>query len=58
MDYRHDRLDVTYYEGTSLVTLHQPDAAHPVLDAGLAAQDPGHLKARSIFQLAVATTYT
>ena len=44
-------------EGTSLVTLRQPDAAQPVLDAALAAQDPGHLKARSIGELAVATTY-
>ena len=34
------------------------DAAQPVLDAALAAQDPEHLKARSIVQLAVATTYT
>jgi hypothetical protein len=58
MDFRHNRLDVTYYEGTSLVTLRQPDAAQPVLDAALAAQDPGHLKARSIVQLAVATTST
>ena len=58
MDFRHNRLDVSYYEGTSLVTLRQPDAAQPVLDAALAAQDPGHLKARSIIQLAVATTYT
>jgi hypothetical protein len=58
MDFRHNRLDVTYYEGTSLVTLRQPDAAQPVLDAALAAQDPEHLKARSIVQLAVATTYT
>ena len=57
MDFRHNRLDVTYYEGTSLVTLRQPDAAQPVLDAALAAQDPEHLKARSIVQLAVATTY-
>jgi tetratricopeptide (TPR) repeat protein len=58
MDFRRNRLDVTYYEGTSLVTLRQPDAAQPVLDAALAAQDPEHLKARSIVQLAVATTYT
>jgi tetratricopeptide (TPR) repeat protein len=57
MDFRYNRLDVTYYEGTSLVTLRQPDTAQPVLDAALAAQDPGHLKARSIVQLAVATTY-
>jgi transcriptional regulator with XRE-family HTH domain len=57
MDFRHDRLDVTYYEGTSLVMLRQPDAAQPVLDAALAAQDSGHLKARSIVQLAVATTF-
>src|SRR4029450_158738 len=57
MDFQHNRLDVTYYEGTSLVTLRQSDAAQPVLDAALAAQDPGHLKARSIVQLAVATTY-
>jgi hypothetical protein len=58
MDFRHNRLDVSYYEGNSLVTLRQPGAAQPVLDAALAAQDPGHLKARSIVQLAVATTYT
>jgi transcriptional regulator with XRE-family HTH domain len=58
MDFRHNRLDVTYYEGTSLVTLRQPGAAQPVLNAALAAQDPRHLKARSIVQLAVATTYT
>jgi hypothetical protein len=57
MDFRHNRLDVTYYEGTSLVTLRQPDAAQPVLDAALAAQEPEHLKARSIVQLAVATTH-
>jgi hypothetical protein len=57
MDFRNGRLDVTYYEGTSLVTLRQSDAAQPVLDAALAAQDPGHLKARSIVQLAVATTH-
>jgi transcriptional regulator with XRE-family HTH domain len=57
MDFRQDRLDVTYYEGTSLVTLRQPDAAQPVLDAAFAVQDPGHLKARSIVQLAVATTF-
>jgi hypothetical protein len=57
MDYRENRLDVTYYEGTSLVTLRQPDAAQPVLDAALAAQGSGHLKARSIVRLAVATTY-
>jgi transcriptional regulator with XRE-family HTH domain len=58
MDFRHNRLDVTYYEGTSLVTLRQPDAAQLALDAALAAQDRGHLKARSIVQLAVATTYS
>ena len=39
------------------MTLRQPDAAQPVLDAALAAQNPGHLKARSIVQLAVATAY-
>jgi hypothetical protein len=39
MDFRHNRLDVSYYEGTSLVTLRQPGAAQPVLDAALAAQD-------------------
>jgi hypothetical protein len=57
MDYRHNRLDVTYYEGTSLVTLRQHGAAQPVLDAALAAQERGHLKARSIVQLAMATTH-
>jgi transcriptional regulator with XRE-family HTH domain len=56
MDFRRNRLDVTYYEGTSLVTLRQPDVAQPVLDSALAAQDPEHLKARSIVQLAVATS--
>jgi hypothetical protein len=35
MDFRRNRLDVTYYEGTSLVTLRQPDAAQPVLKRGL-----------------------
>jgi hypothetical protein len=34
-----------------------PTLPRPVLDAALAAQDPGHLKARSIVQLATATTY-
>jgi hypothetical protein len=49
--------DVTASCRCGLVTLRQPDAAQPVLDAALAAQDPEHLKARSIVQLAVATTY-
>ena len=57
MDYRHNRLDVTHYEGTSLVTLRQHGAAQPVLAAALAAQERGHLKARSIVQLAMATTH-
>jgi len=39
------------------MTLRQSAAAQPVLDAALAAQDPGHLKARSIVQLAVAATH-
>jgi hypothetical protein len=44
MDFRRNRLDITDYEGTSLVTLRQPEAAQPVLDAALAAQDPERLK--------------
>jgi transcriptional regulator with XRE-family HTH domain len=57
MDFDRDRLDVTYYEGTSLVTLRQPERAQPILDHSLAVQGQGHIKARSILQLALATTY-
>ena len=57
MDFEGDRLDVTYYEGTSLVTLRQPERARPILDHSLAVQGQGHIKARSILQLALATTY-
>jgi hypothetical protein len=57
MDFDGDRLDVTYYEGTSLVTLRQPERAQPILDHSLAVQGQGHVKAQSILQLALATTY-
>jgi hypothetical protein len=57
MDFKDGRLDVTYYEGTSLVTLQQPQAARPVLAASLAVQEPAHVKARSILLLAIATTH-
>jgi hypothetical protein len=57
MDFDRDRLDVTYYEGTSLVTLRQPERAQPILDHSLAVQGQGHIKARSILQLALASTY-
>jgi transcriptional regulator with XRE-family HTH domain len=57
MDFDRDRLDVTYYEGTSLVTLRQPERARPILDHSLEVQGQGHVKAHSILQLALATTY-
>jgi transcriptional regulator with XRE-family HTH domain len=57
MDFDGDRLDVTYYEGTSLVTLRQPEPAQPVLDHSLTVQGHGHIKAHSILQIALATTY-
>jgi len=57
MDFDHGRLNVAYYEGTSLVTLEQPQAARPSLSVALAVQGPKHLKARSIVLLALATTH-
>jgi hypothetical protein len=48
---------VTYYEGTSLVTLRQPEAAQPILEHSLEVQGQGHIKAHSILRLALATTY-
>jgi hypothetical protein len=57
MDFDGDRLDVTYYEGTSLVTLRQPERAQPILDHSLEVQGQGHIKAHSILRLALATTY-
>jgi transcriptional regulator with XRE-family HTH domain len=57
MDFHHGRLNVAYYEGTSLVTLEQPQAARPILSVALAVQGPTHLKARSIVLLAQATTH-
>jgi transcriptional regulator with XRE-family HTH domain len=57
MDFDRDRLDVTYYEGTSLVTLRQPERAQPILGHSLAVQGQGHIKAHSILQLTLAATY-
>jgi len=57
MDFDGDRLDVTYYEGTSLVTLRQPERAQPILGHSLEVQGQGHVKAHSILRLALATTY-
>jgi transcriptional regulator with XRE-family HTH domain len=57
MDFDGDHLDVTYYEGTSLVTLRQPEAAQPILGHSLEVQGQGHIKAHSILRLALATTY-
>jgi transcriptional regulator with XRE-family HTH domain len=57
MDFDGDRLDVTYYEGTSLVTLRQPERAQPILGHSLTVQGQGHVKAHSILRLALATTY-
>jgi transcriptional regulator with XRE-family HTH domain len=57
MDFDRDRLDVTYYEGTSLVTLRQPERAQPILGHSLEVQGQGHIKAHSILRLALATTY-
>jgi len=57
MDFHRGRLNVAYYEGTSLVTLEQPQAARPILSVALAVQGPTHLKARSIVLLAQAATH-
>jgi hypothetical protein len=57
MDFQRGRLNVAYYEGTSLVTLKQPHAAEPILSEALDVQGPTHLKARSIVLLAQATTH-
>jgi transcriptional regulator with XRE-family HTH domain len=57
MDYVRGHLDVTYYQGTSLVTLRQPEAARPALEDALAAQGAGHVKAQSIVRLAIAGTH-
>ncbi len=57
MDFNRGRLNVAYYEGTSLVTLKQPHAAQPILSEALDVQGPTHLKARSIVLLALATTH-
>jgi transcriptional regulator with XRE-family HTH domain len=57
MDFDSDRLDLSYYEGTSLVTLRQSEAARPILGHSLNVQGQGHVKARSIVRLAMATTY-
>ena len=57
MDFDGDRLDVTYYKGTSLVTLRQPERAQPILGHSLEVQGQGHVKAHSILRLALATTY-
>ncbi len=57
MDFNRGRLNVAYYEGTSLVTLKQPHAAEPILSEALDVQGPTHLKARSIVLLALATTH-
>jgi transcriptional regulator with XRE-family HTH domain len=57
MDFHRGRLNLAYYEGTSLVTLEQLQAARPILSVALAVQGPTHLKARSIVLLAQATTH-
>ena len=57
MDFDGDHLDVAYYEGTSLVTLRQPEHAQPILGHSLEVQGKGHIKAHSILHLALATTY-
>jgi transcriptional regulator with XRE-family HTH domain len=57
MDFDGNHLDLSYYEGTSLVTLQAPEAARPLLDHSLEVQGQGHLTARSILRLAVAATY-
>lgn len=57
MDFDGDHLDVAYYEGTSLVTLRQPEHAQPILGHSLEVQGQGHIKAHSILHLALATTY-
>jgi tetratricopeptide (TPR) repeat protein len=57
MDFHGDTLSLSYYQGTSLAALGEAAAAQPVLEQALQVQGPGHLKARSIVLLALASTY-
>jgi tetratricopeptide (TPR) repeat protein len=57
MDFDGDKLSLSYYEGTSLATLGEPRDAQPVLRQALQVQGRGHLKARSIVLIALASTY-
>jgi len=57
MDFDGKELSLSYYEGTSLATLCESRAAQPVLQEALRVQGSGHLKARSIVRIALATTY-
>jgi len=57
MDFRGGALDLSYYEGTSLVLLGEPRAARPVLLASLGVQGSQRRRARCIVLLALATTH-
>jgi len=57
MDFRGRALDLSYYEGTSLVLLGEPRAARPVLLASLGVQGSQRRRARCIVLLALATTH-
>lgn len=57
MDYRGGNLDLSYYEGTSLVLLGHAASARQFLSESLVAQGPERRKARAIVLLEVATTH-
>jgi transcriptional regulator with XRE-family HTH domain len=55
MDFAGERLDLTYYTGTSLLLLHQPGQAVEFLRRSLHALPAAHTKAQAILLLGLAT---
>jgi hypothetical protein len=55
MDFDGGTLDLTYYIGTSLLLLHQPDPAAALLRASMEALPGTHAKARAVLLLSLAT---
>ncbi|SRR6266545_2341061 len=55
MDFDGDKLDLTYYTGTSLLLLHQPGHAAEFLRKSLDALPSAHAKAHAILLLGLAT---
>ena len=57
MDFRDEHLDLTYYEGSSLLQLRRPADARPFLIEALHVLTADHVKARAIVLLLIASTY-